>query len=71
MDGGRNISHVIWECFSWVSSFPPKKFALSVAVKLVPRYYLVSYCNFFWKGGGSVVGIATGYGLDGPGIESL
>ena len=26
--------------------------------------------NRLWPGPGSVVGIATGYGLDGPGIES-
>jgi hypothetical protein len=32
--------------------------------------YAMEYRNFVTRGPGSVVGIATAYGLDGPGIES-
>jgi hypothetical protein len=28
------------------------------------------HCNMYFTGSGSSVGIANGYGLDGPGIES-
>ena len=34
------------------------------------RIVLLYFSSFTWIGPGSVVGIATGYGLDGPGIES-
>jgi hypothetical protein len=42
---------------------------------LLPRAYCVELCKYFpsmrmFCGQGSVVGLATGYGLDGPGIES-
>jgi hypothetical protein len=52
-----------------------KQFFYSMA-----SYYILPSCNtlvyinyespLFTSGPGSVVGIATGYGLDGPGIES-
>ena len=47
-----------------------------MAVTLIPYRYnsivakLVASCYIESGGPGSVVGIATGYGLDGPGIES-
>ena len=36
--------------------------------RLIPRSFMI--CTPTCVGPGSVVGIATGYGLDGPGIES-
>jgi len=33
-------------------------------------FHKLSHCYIFLRGPGSSVGIATGYGLDGPGIES-
>ena len=52
------------------------QFQLSIAITIKPKtpaapphYYLSLYKNIIY-GPGSSVGIATGYGLDGPGIES-
>jgi hypothetical protein len=33
------------------------------------HYYLLFFLDLQSSGSGSLVGIATGYGLDGPGIE--
>jgi hypothetical protein len=38
---------------------------MSIAKRMYSRIFILTLC-----GPGSVVGIATGYGLDGPGIES-
>jgi hypothetical protein len=41
-----------------------------VSLILAHFYKMIKYCNVRLCGPGSSVGIATGYGLDGPGIES-
>ena len=33
-------------------------------------FFFISFLCIFFRGPGSSIGIATGYGLDGPGIES-
>jgi len=50
-----------------VQSVPVCHIRLSVLVWLLLKFVPSIICNC---GPGSVVGIATGYGLDGPGIES-
>ena len=37
---------------------------------MVPVAHIITGITFAFSGPGSVVGIATAYGLDGPGIES-
>ena len=42
-----------------------------VKITIIITFYAYNNIQFFWAGRDSSVGIATRYGLDGPGIESL
>jgi hypothetical protein len=53
--GGLQINPRIWE--------------LQRVLGFIRQWNFLNYSMY--SGPGSVVGIATGYGLDGPGIESL
>jgi hypothetical protein len=50
-----------------------KHFCLETQNKKMPWVLIlvIGLTTYMSSGPGSVVGIATGYGLDGPGIESL
>jgi hypothetical protein len=56
----------IREEYSSTSTLPSGLFGLFLG-----EIYLYLYHSILWSGPGSSVGIVTGYGLDGPGIESV
>ena len=69
-----NISHNVQDVSFWAQDSTHKQrggFLLNLALQICLEYRFLILFGFMSVGGpGSVVGIATGCGLDGPGIES-
>jgi hypothetical protein len=62
----------LMECLSDRSSTDSQTVNMATGLAWLRYGRVAEFCDpvLFWCGPGSSVGIATGYGLDGPGIES-
>jgi hypothetical protein len=57
-----------WYC-SYSATVATYSFIQDCSINILPIYQIL-FSYIFYRGPGSSVGIATGFGLDGPGIES-